>query len=120
MVDFAALVTAPLMAIFGDPYAVTFTPRGASTGFTVAGVFDEQGQNVTLSGDAPVTLSEVRLAVQSADFVGYPNEPQIGARVSIGRRDASGAIVSTSAWVVKDVQPDGIGGAKLVLASRAA
>jgi hypothetical protein len=110
MVDFAALVTAPCMEAFGADHAITFIPRGASTGFAIKGIFDRHGGSVTLEGNAVVTVRQPRLGVQMADFAAYPAEPQQGARVTI----------DGATWWVRDVQPDGIAGATLTLSARTA
>ena len=102
MIDWDAQVLAPNEAVFGEP--VTYIPAiGAD--FAILGVFDEAWREVELLdtelGNTSVTpVLGVRLNQ-------FPNPPQQNDQVRIARVN--------STYRVREVRPDGHGGAKLLL-----
>lgn len=87
------------MREFGQ--AVTYTPRGGSP-VEVTGIFDAAHQLVTLAGDVEIDTVGPVLGVRLADFAAPPTQ---GDQVT----------VAGTAYAVRSVQPDGQGGASLVL-----
>lgn len=109
--DFDALVNETCLAAFGEDEPIVYTPPRGGASFPVRGVFQESytalmplgrgaleaiGTLPSATGAMPV------LGVRLADFVVVP---------------AQGGVVALKAgtYVVKEVQPDGLGWAKLLL-----
>ena len=113
MIDWDALVLAPVMGIFGagptgsgGDQTPLYTPVGGGTTFPLAdAVFDREYLQVVLQGDGSEnTTARPVLGVRTALFA-LP--PQQGDRVTIP------AVGLT--YIVREVQPDGHGHAKLML-----
>lgn len=104
-VDFDDLVLAPLIGVFGES-ALYAPARGAPV--TLTGIFDEAARTLTFEEGAAVSSTRQLLGVRLADFpVGVT--PAQGDRVTL-----RGAV-----YQVADVEPDGMGFAKLVLLAAA-
>lgn len=99
MVDWDALVLGPCLAVFGDP--VTFVPVIGSP-IAISGVFDEAYGEVVLDGEVPITSESPVLGVRLSAFVAPPQQ-------------GDALVVRNSRYVVREVRPDGHGGAKLML-----
>ena len=101
MVDWDSLVLGPLQSVFGEP--ITFLPAvGAPVAAT--GVFDEAYHEVDLAGGMAVTTEHPVLGIQVSAF---PSLPLQGDRVTIASRGKT--------YVIREVQIDGHGAAKLLL-----
>lgn len=104
MVDWDALVLAPLQAVFGEP--VTFIPASGDAPFVGAGVFDEAYRQIDLAGGEAVTTECPVLGVRLSAFQSPMQAvPQQGDKLSI--RGAT--------YMIREVQKDSHGGAKLLL-----
>jgi hypothetical protein len=111
-IDWDAEVLSPVMELFGEGDPVdpstwpTYTPRGL-TGFQLAdAVFDAEYEQVDVNPDDGTTSTSHR--------------PVLGVRVSLfPRKPAQNDTVFipsvAKTYVVRDVQPDGHGHAKLML-----
>jgi hypothetical protein len=93
------------MAIFGEAEPPVYQPASGAAAFQITGVFDRAYREITLLDDnaAASTVTPV-LGVRLADF---PAPPVPNDRVTI-------ASVGLT-YVVRNVQPDGHGWAKLML-----
>lgn len=101
MIDWDAQVLAPLQAVFGEP--VTFIPvLGAP--YSAAGVFDEAYREVDLAGGMAVTTEHPVLGIRTSAF---PVLPLQGDRLTVLSRGKT--------YVIREVQIDGHGAAKLLL-----
>lgn len=109
-IDWDALVLSPVMEIFGEGEAnqstwPLYTPRGLLPFRLADAVFDRAYADVVLEGDdAGSTTKKPCLGVRVSLF---PREPQQNDRVYIPSVDLT--------FIVKDVQADGHGHAKLLL-----
>ena len=109
MIDFDTLVNAPCMQVFGEA-AVHTAPGYLSQ--AVTGVFDEAYLAVTPLGDVgrdigmPADINEKQpmLGVRLAQFV---RPPQQGDAIKIVR--------TNTVYIIREVQPDGHGAAKLLM-----
>jgi len=103
-VDFDKLVLGPAMAAFGRP--VTFDPVKSQPGapvFEVLGVFDNEHVEVEeIGGEVYHSTVQPTLGVKLSDFTVPPEQ---------GDRPTIDGVV----YEVQDPQPDGQGGAKLIL-----
>ncbi|WP_431276273.1 head-tail joining protein [Variovorax ureilyticus] len=99
MIDWDSLVLGPLQGVFGE--AVTHLP---ATGDPQAGsgIFDEAYREVDLAGGMAVTTEHPVLGIRISD---YPVLPVQGDQV----------IVHGMTFVIREVQVDGHGAAKLLL-----
>jgi len=97
------MVLAPLMGAFGEP--VTYRPA-AGGAYAISGVFDDAYLKEVMFEDASQGVTEVSavLGVQLSQFTAPP----------VQNDQLSVASVNTT-YVVRDVRPDGRGGAKLML-----
>lgn len=101
-VDFDALVLAPCIATYGE--AVVYTPQGHAA-FGLSGVFDSAHSTIDFTEGAPVSTMTPVLGVRLADFP-----------PSIAPLQGDGPVLCRGvAYLVADVEPDGHGGAKLIL-----
>lgn len=105
MIDWDALVLAPVMGIFGEDQAPVYTPRVGSAFALPDAVFDRQHLVVAIGEDGGEVSS--RMPVLGVRLARFPAPPVQGDRVTIP------AIAAT--YLVRDVQPDGHGHAKLLL-----
>lgn len=103
-IDWNAVVIGPLIGVFGEP--VVYMPFAGGAAFQISGVFDDAYLKEVLFEDASTGVTEVHavLGVQLPQFASPP----------IQNDQLSVASVNTT-YVVRDVRPDGRGGAKLVL-----
>lgn len=65
MIDWDALVLAPVMGVFSQP--VDYTVAGGST-FAVSGIFDDAYQSVSALSDPGVTSTSPTLGVRLVEF----------------------------------------------------
>ena len=99
-VDLAGLALGSCLDVLGRP--VEYRPAGGAA-FVARGIFTAAHEVVRLmDGDAPVSSTAPVLGVRLADFAA---PPEAGDVVVVGGRE----------YRVEDVQPDGEGGARLVL-----
>ena len=102
MIDFSALVLGPAMAVFGAP--ILFTPTASQPGipaYPARGVFAVK--QVTVREEEIVfTDQQPTLGIKLADYPVPPKQRDSFVRAGV-------------TWFVWDVQPDGQGGADLVL-----
>lgn len=106
MVDWDALVIGPLTGpIFGEPF--TFIPASGDQPFAVGGVFMEAYQGIALAGGQDVNTVAPMLGVQLSAFQSPLLGPKQDDKVT---RQKTGVT-----YVIRDVQPDGVGAAKLLL-----
>jgi hypothetical protein len=101
MVDWDSLVLAPLQSVFGEP--VTFLPAIGQP-IAVSGIFDEAYREVDLAGGMAVTTESPVLGIRISDF---PVLPLQGDQVTVPSR--------AKTYIVREVQLDGHGAAKLLL-----
>ncbi|MET3135531.1 hypothetical protein AAKU55_005842 [Oxalobacteraceae bacterium GrIS 1.11] len=104
-IDWDKLVSGPVMAVFGE--AARFLPV-AGAPFDIQGAFHEAYKSVDLVGGMGMTSEMPALGVRLADF---PARPLQKDRVTIAATGLHGG----GTYVVKEVQPNGIGGAVLLL-----
>lgn len=101
-VDWNSKVIGPCISVFGEP--VTYRPVTGSP-YAITGVFDEAYKPVDMLDTASEIISTIPvLGVQLAQFVAPPVENDKLFILSVG-----------STYIVRAVQPDGHGGAKLML-----
>lgn len=105
MIDWNSLVTGPVMGVFGEP--ATFRPA-VGAAFPILGTFHEAYASVDLVGGTGVTSVSPAIGVQLSEF---PAAPLRKDRVAITPTDLHGG----GLYEVKEVQPNGIGGALLML-----
>jgi hypothetical protein len=134
MIDLDALVIGPTIATFGQPVTYTpmtpqtdpngrvmYNPNGdelltAGTPYAAVGVFDQEYMEITPLGRGPFTSTE------AMDFgaTGGITEarPVLGIQLSAmlsTPTQGDTVLIGTALYVVKEVQPDGHGHAKLLL-----
>lgn len=117
--DLGRLTLGAAMRFYG---AAVLHARGADPAFAVPGVFDRRHEIVRFGDDgAPVTVLAPRLGVRLAAYPeGFAPQQGDAVRVAmIGDRQVSALPLAAGAvlhdFLVRDVQPDGEGGAVLVL-----
>jgi hypothetical protein len=98
-VDWDQMVLAPNMAVFGE--CATYSPKGGSP-FQVTGIFDEEYHEVGLLEGPAITSAMPVLGIRLAEF---PSPPKQGDQLT----------VCGKTFAVREVRPDGHGGAKLML-----
>lgn len=101
MIDWDACVLAPLQAVFGEPFM--FLPAVGQP-LSRSGVFDEAYREVDLAGGMAVTTEHPVLGIRTSDF---PVLPAQGDQVTVASRGKT--------YVIREVQIDGHGAAKLLL-----
>jgi hypothetical protein len=105
MIDWDQMVNGPVMSAFGEP--ATFLPV-AGAPFPITGTFHEAYKSVDLVGGMGITSEMPALGVRLSEF---PVRPLQKDRVAI----VATALHGGGTYVVKEVQPNGIGGALLML-----
>lgn len=106
MIDWGAQVLAPTIKVFGQPG--TLTQGGVSVDLN--GIFDEAYVDVDVLDGMQTTSTKPCFGI---DLVDLPFAPAQGARVFIPA--ALGAPLVDTTYIVKKVQKDGHGGARLLL-----
>jgi len=106
MIDWGAKVLGPSNQVFGQP--ATLRQGGVSQDFT--GIFDEAYADVDVIDGMPVTSTRPCMGVALADL---PFAPAQGATLFVPA--ALGAPLVDTTYVVKKVQKDGHGAARLLL-----
>ena len=101
MINWDTLVLKPLQGVFGEP--VTFLPA-VGLPLAVFGIFDEAYREVDLAGGMAVTTEHPVLGIRTSDF---PVLPLQGDRVIVLSKGIT--------YVIREVQVDGHGAAKLLL-----
>jgi hypothetical protein len=96
---FDQVVLGPSLAVFGE--SVTYTPTGGQA-VTLTGIFDAAYQVVEFQEGAPVSTVMPVLGVRLSDFAAAPLQ-------------GDAVVIRGASYAVKDVEPDGKGGAKLKL-----
>ena len=104
-IDWDKMVNGPVMGVFGEP--AVFQPA-FGTPFGIHGTFHEAYKSVDLAGGMGMTTEMPALGVQLAEF---PVQPLQKDRVAI----AATALHGGGTYVVKEVQPNGVGAAVLLL-----
>lgn len=105
MIDWDRMVNGPVMGVFGEP--ALFQPViGAA--FGIHGTFHEAYKSVDLVGGMGVTSEMPALGVQLSEFPVHPLQKD---RVVITATSLHGG----GTYVVKEVQPNGVGAAVLLL-----
>ncbi len=102
MIDWDGLVLAPLQAVFADP--IVFTPTISQPGvppFLARGIFAVK-QVTVRTEEGEFTDQQPTLGIRFADYAVPPKQGDSFARAG-------------TVWNLYDVQPDGQGGADLVL-----
>lgn len=105
MIDWDKVVIGPVMGVFGEP--VMFRPVVGAP-FPISGLFHEAYVSVDLAGGPGVTSVAPALGVRLAEFSTPPLQKD---RVSI----TATALHGGGTYAVKEVRPNGIGGALLML-----
>ncbi|MTK12701.1 MAG: hypothetical protein F8N39_11630 [Clostridiaceae bacterium] len=101
-INWDQMVLSPVMSVFGE--SATYLPAVGSP-FAVTGVFDEAYRELELVDDmAAISTS---MPVFGARLAEFPGPPKQGDKVFIQSVNAT--------FVVREVRPDGHGGAKLML-----
>lgn len=101
MIDWDKALLAPVFGVFAEP--ATYAPAVGQP-FPIAGVFDEAYHGVSLAGGTDVPSAMPVIGVRLAQFAAPPKR---GDRLTITR--------TGELFVVKEVEPDGRGQAKLLL-----
>ena len=104
-IDWNAHVNVPVMAVFGEP--ADFQPV-VGAAYTIHGTFHEAFQSVSLAGGMDVATTSPALGVNLFEFL---SPPLRGDRVVITATAEHGG----GTFVVKEVRPNGIGAAILLL-----
>ena len=100
--DFSALVLGSAMAVFADPIALTPTVSiPGALAYPARGVFAVKQVTVRLE-EGLFTDQQPTLGIKLADYPVPPKQGDSFVRAGV-------------AWTIWDVQPDGQGGADLVL-----
>jgi hypothetical protein len=103
-IDWDDLVLSPLMAAFGEAVRPLYTPQAAAP-FAIDGVFDREYRAITLiDTGSPADSVTPCLGVRLAQFASPPVKGDTVYIASVGLT-----------FVVKDIQPDSHGWAKLLL-----
>lgn len=107
-IDWDALVVGPTMGVFGD--AVTYRPA-AGAPFDITGIYDEGNKQLMGLDDGSAGLNESGpvLGVQLSQF---PSPPLQNDQLYVNT--VAGVVINRT-FVVRDVQPDSHGAAKLML-----
>lgn len=116
-VDFSGLVLAPAMDAFAKP--VTFAPTASQpsvAAFPARGVWSVRHLDVPLDGEGSLSARTLMLGIRLAEFA---TQPLQGDSVTITTDDQvtiPGVAIGTPVnFLIDDVQPDGQGGATLIL-----
>tara|TARA_R110002074_G_scaffold253081_2_gene425070 strand:- start:16479 stop:16814 length:336 start_codon:yes stop_codon:yes gene_type:complete len=100
-------ILAACMDVFGDAHTVAFVaPVVVNAEFgTGRGVFDAAHELVEMGGEGPVSTTGPVLGIRLSEFTVPPVE-------------ANEVVIDGATYRINDVQPDGQGGAKLMLKIR--
>lgn len=103
MIDFAALVLGPALAVFGEPVTVTPTAsQPAVAPYQARGVWSFKPVEIPLSEGGDHSTNVPALGVRLADFTVAPDQGDFFA-------------LRGKTYVAVDVTPDGQGGADVIL-----
>ena len=103
--ELADCALAPAVEVF-DHGDVTYTPPGGDTAFPIRAIFDAEHAAVDLDAGAPIDTTVPAVGVRLQDFLDVVGEyPLQEGELAVG------ALV----FLVRSVQPDGDGGARLEL-----
>lgn len=105
MIDWDKAVNGPVMAAFGEP--AQFLPA-AGTPFAIHGTFHEAYKSVEFADGMGVATESPAIGVQLSEF---PTAPKQRDQVAI----TATALHGGGTYVVKEVRPNGIGAALLLL-----
>ncbi|MGI4849561.1 MAG: head-tail joining protein [Janthinobacterium lividum] len=105
MIDWDAVCNAPVMAVFGE--LAQFQPYNADP-FDVHGTFHEAYKSIDLAGGMGITTESPAFGIRLAEFALPPGQRD---EIRITPTNLHGGGVYT----VKEVQPNGIGAAVLIL-----
>lgn len=105
MIDWDKVVNGPVMGVFGETHQYKSL---AGTPFDVSGTFHEAYSSVTVVNDMAVTTESPALGVNLSDF---PAPPRQKDQVVVTATPLHGG----GTFVVKEVRPNGVGGAILLL-----
>jgi len=105
MIDWDKIVNGPVMGVFGEP--AVFQPVVGAP-FDIHGTFHEAYKSVDLVGGMGVTSEMPALGVQLSEFLIHPLQKD---RVAI----TATALHGGGTYAVKEVQPNGLGAAVLLL-----
>lgn len=105
MFNWDKLVNGPVMSIFGEP--ATYQPA-LGMPFTILGTFHEAYKSVDLVGGMGITSESPALGIRLLDFARYPLQKDLVV-IPVTALHGGGT------YIVKEVQPNGIGGAVLLL-----
>jgi len=105
MIDWDKAVNGPVMGVFGEP--ALFQPV-TGTPFGIYGTFHEAYKSVDLAGGMGITSEMPALGVQLSEFLVHPLQKD---RVVITATAQHGG----GTYAVKEVQPNGVGAALLLL-----
>lgn len=103
MIDWDALVMAPCEAVFGEP--VTFMPA-AGAPFAGTGIFDAAYRQIDIAGGQAVTTECPVLGIRLSAF----QSPMQAIPLQ-----GDGLYIRGKSYVIREVQVDSHGGAKLLL-----
>jgi hypothetical protein len=111
MIDWDALVLAPCQAVFGEKLKPSYQRASGGAPFDIDGIFDDAYAAVSVEADDDPGIAMVNpvLGVRLAQFAGV--DPVQSDKVTIPSAGKK--------YVVIDVQPDGHGAVKLILAESA-
>lgn len=101
MIDWDTAVLGPLQGVFGEP--ITYLPALGDP-VPATGIFDEAYREVDLAGGMSVTTEHPVLGIRTSDF---PVLPRQGDQIVVPSRSKT--------YVIREVQIDGQGAAKLLL-----
>jgi hypothetical protein len=101
MIDWDSLVLGPLQGVFGQP--VTHLPAVGDPQ-AGSGIFDEAYREVDLAGGMAVTTESPVLGIRTSEFPVLPKQGDQLIVQSVGKT-----------FVIREVQVDGHGAAKLLL-----
>jgi hypothetical protein len=105
MIDWDKVVNGPVMGVFGEP--ATFQPAVGAP-FTIHGTFHEAYTSVVVADEMAVSTTGPAIGVRLSEF---PAPPKQKDRVVITATSLHGG----GTYVVKEMRPNGIGGALLLL-----
>jgi len=102
-IDWDKMVLGPVIGKLGE--AVTYAPSAGQV-FPITGIFDEAYREIDVPSGINVTSTCPVLGIRFADFPAYA-PPQQNDELTVIRTGVT--------YVVREVRPDGHGGAKLML-----
>ncbi len=103
MIDFAGLVLAPAMAVFGRPISVTpLASQPGVSAYPARGIYALKPVQILLEDGTVQSTNQPTLGIRLPDFAVAPKQQDLVA-------------FDLGSFVVTDVVPDGQGGADMVL-----